>query len=209
MTFNRPPVLLLATLLATALVLSATAVRPDDEDHAPKPVKPAVFIFTDANTDDVQAIQLLLKFKKDLDVKALITVCTGFCNMGPAIQNLFGLLAFVGREDVAVWAGDAYGELEVSSGAFGCTYQATVELFPKGKIWADTLLGLNQRFPRLENPQRNYFPNFTSVYNELPAAIAALEPNQPVYFLLWVRSRPSIRSSPCSQPSRPESTACS
>jgi inosine-uridine nucleoside N-ribohydrolase len=144
--------------------------------------KPAVFVFTDANTDDVQAIKLLLKYADELDVVGLTASCAGFCNMGPAIQNLFGLLAFMGRDDVPVWAGSAYAMAEIDSGNYSCTYQKTVPLFPKGKIWADTILGLNQRYPRLPD-SRNYRPGFPVVYDYLPPALAQLDPSRPVYFL--------------------------
>ncbi len=141
--------------------------------------KPQVFIFTDANTDDVQAIKLLLKYS-NVEVAALIPDCAGFCNMGPAIQNLFGLLHFMNRDDIPIWAGQAYASAEIDSGEYGCRYAKTVPLFPKGKIWADTILGLNRRYPTPPE-NRNYYPNYTTVFEHLPQAVAAT--SGPVYFL--------------------------
>lgn len=88
-----------------------------------------VFVFTDVNLDDVQAIKLLLKYSDKLDVGGLVPVCTGWCNMGPAIQNLFGLLSFMNRDDVPVWAGDAYALSEQTSGLYGCTYERSIPLY--------------------------------------------------------------------------------
>jgi len=141
--------------------------------------KPKVFVFTDANTDDVQAIKLLLKYS-NVEVAALIPDCAGFCNMGPAIQNLFGLLHFMDRDDIPIWAGQAYASAEIDSGDYGCRYAKTVPLFPKGKIWADTILGLNRRYPHPPE-NRNYYPNYTTVFTNLPQAVAATD--GPVYFL--------------------------
>jgi len=172
------PALLLA-VLALYLVVVAAEQNQHGGHHGDGPPKPTVFVFTDANTDDVQAIKLLLKYS-NVHVAALIPDCAGFCNMGPAIQNLFGLLHFMGRDDIHVWAGEAYASIEIDSGDYGCRYQKTVPLFPKGKIWADTILGLNRRYP-IPPENRNYFPNFTTVFDKLPQAISQID--GPVYFL--------------------------
>ncbi|ELR19344.1 Inosine-uridine preferring nucleoside hydrolase [Acanthamoeba castellanii str. Neff] len=136
--------------------------------------KPKVFIFTDANTDDVQAIKLLLKYS-NVEVAALIPDCAA-----SATWNLFGLLHFMDRDDIPIWAGQAYASAEIDSGDYGCRYAKTVPLFPKGKIWADTILGLNRRYPHPPE-NRNYYPNYTTVFTNLPQAVAATD--GPVYFL--------------------------
>ena len=111
---------------------------------------------------------------------ALIPDCAGFCNMGPAIQNLFGLLHFMNRDDIPIWAGQAYASAEIDSGEYGCRYAKTVPLFPKGKIWADTILAPTRRYPPPPE-NRNYYPNSTTVFEHLPQAVAAT--SGPVYFL--------------------------
>jgi inosine-uridine nucleoside N-ribohydrolase len=175
---------LLATLLALVVLAQASGgghghghPRPS---RSPEPVKPTVFIFNDANIDDYMAIKLLLKYS-NIHVAGLVPGCAGFCNMGPGIQNMFGLLSYLGREDVQVWAGEAYASSEIDSGNYSCTFQKTVPEFPRGKVWADTALGLNQRYPRLTDPTRNYYPGFPQVYDRLPQAIAAID--GPIIFL--------------------------
>ena len=148
--------------------------------QSPQPPKPTVFIFNDVNIDDFMAIKFLLK-NSHLEVGGLIPGCAGFCNMGPGIQNLFGLLAYMDRDDVPVWAGEAYASAELDSGNYSCKYQKTVPLFPRGKVWADTAVGLNQRYPRLTDPERNYYPGFPQVYDRLPQAVAEID--GPIVFL--------------------------
>jgi len=176
MTASKSFIVVVAMLCLMATV--ALAHRPSPSP-SPSP-KPTVFVFTDVNTDDFMALKLILKYS-NVKVGGFVAGCAGFCNMGPGIQNLFGLLKFMDRDDVPVWAGEAYASTEIDSGNYSCTFQKTVPLFPKGKTWADTILGLNQRYPRLTDPQRNYYPGFPQVYEPLRAAIAALD--GPVEFL--------------------------
>jgi len=176
MTAQMRHVMVFGLVLGVVCFFSGVLAQEDIVAGVPKP---KVFVFTDANTDDVQAIKLLLKYS-NVEVAALIPDCAGFCNMGPAIQNLFGLLHFMDRDDIPIWAGQAYASAEIDSGDYGCRYAKTVPLFPKGKIWADTILGLNRRYPTPPE-NRNYYPNFTTVFANLPQAVAATD--GPVYFL--------------------------
>ncbi|ELR12065.1 inosineuridine preferring nucleoside hydrolase family protein [Acanthamoeba castellanii str. Neff] len=148
MTASKSFIVVVAMLCLMATV--ALAHRPSPSP-SPSP-KPTVFVFTDVNTDDFMALKLILKYS-NVKVGGFVAGCAGFCNMGPGIQNLFGLLKFMDRDDVPVWAGEAYASTEIDSGNYSCTFQKT----------------------------RNYYPGFPQVYEPLRAAIAALD--GPVEFL--------------------------
>ncbi len=166
--------------------------------------KPVVIIDTDMNTDDVMAIQYILKCTSEVHVAAISVVATGFCNMGPGINNLFGLLAFMDRNDVLVAPGEAYAHIEIESGEYDYRYQKSVPLTSRGsKLWADTLLGMARHFPSLP-PDRYYSPDLKSYDLVIPQVLNATSLDTPIYILSlgpmtninrlfrtqpWVRSR--------------------
>ncbi len=178
MRTHKSSFLFLLVLLVALFTISTLAKK---HPKPPKPVKPVVIIDSDVNTDDMMAIKYLLKYD-EVQVKAITVAATGFCNVGPGINNLFGLLAFMDRNDVLVAPGEAYADIEITSGDYGFHYQKAVPLWPKGKIWADTLLGMTRHYPRL--PADRYFhvgmPNYTVV---IPQVINDTPAGTPIYIL--------------------------
>ncbi len=163
-------------LLAISLLVVGTFCKKPSP-----PPKPVVIVDTDVNTDDMMAIKYLLKFK-EINVKALTVVGSGFCNMGPGINNLFGLLAYMNRNDVIVAPGEAYPDIEITTGNYDFHYQKAVPLWPKGKIWADTLLGLTRLYPRLP-ADRYYAVGMKNYTVAIPEVVNATPPGTPIYIL--------------------------
>ena len=173
-----------ASMLAGLCLLGMALADPGVKKTCDEDTLPIVHWFTDMNTDDVQAIAYLLKNTNSFKLGSLTAVCTGWCNMGPAIQNAFGLLALLDADDVPVYAGDAYAVVAKDTGVYGCEYQNNVPLYPHGKTWADTLLGLNYKyFPAPSSDLRNYYPNFPEAVSSLPAVINATDPSREIIFV--------------------------
>eukprot|EP01133_Synstelium_polycarpum_P014259 gene14259-16831_t len=92
--------------------------------------------------------------------------------MGPAIQNMFGLLAMMDRNDIPVYAGDVYSVVTKDTGVYGCEYTSSIPLYPSGKTWSDTVMGFNYKyFPKPASDDRNYYPNFPESIAQLPQMI--------------------------------------
>jgi inosine-uridine nucleoside N-ribohydrolase len=162
--------------------------------------KRAVIIDTDVNMDDAQAILWLLK-RPDIDIKAITVTGTGWCSLGAGLTNIFGMLAFLGREDIPVTWGSPYALYELETGDYGCTYAKSVPVAPIGRLWSDTLMGLARCFPR-PAADRFYDPNAPTApeliarllnTSSTPIDILALGPATTIATLLsdhpWAKSR--------------------
>eukprot|EP01133_Synstelium_polycarpum_P014258 gene14258-16830_t len=90
----------------------------------------------------------------------------------------------MGRDDIPVYAGDSYSVVEVDSGTYGCQYTKNVPLYPGGKDWPDTVMGLNHKYwPKPKSDDRSYYPDFPTAVDNIPQLINQTAANREIIFV--------------------------